>query len=171
MYNWGERSEAPLFWVVRNQMSWYVKTRWYVKTGWYCTSVVVCRGRAYHLHVTSQPLKPRHRILNPCRNRGTELLPGEAGLGELVHGSTGTTLLGAKCRLHSCTHCLHLQTLSQPTAVWFTYVGSTWTAYLCQECGCGPGRMAPLVHILSMHQKFQLTPTFLHAITHTHTHS
>ena len=88
------------------------------------------------MHVTSQPLNTRRRILNPCRNRVTELLPGEAGLGELVHGSAGTTLLGAQFRLHSCTHFLHLQILSQPTAVWFTYVGIIWTAYMCQEHGC-----------------------------------
>ena len=67
------------------------------------TSVVYSKsGRAYHLHVLGQPLHPQRRVLHrPCRNRGTELLPGEAGLGELVHGSAGTTLLlvGAKCRL------------------------------------------------------------------------
>ena len=51
VYNWGERSEAPLFWVVRNRKPWYVETGWYgrrnrmvrpskpdgtaVETGWY----------------------------------------------------------------------------------------------------------------------------------------
>ena len=50
-YYWGERSEAPLFWVVRNRKPWYVETGWYgrrnrmvrpskpdgtaVETGWY----------------------------------------------------------------------------------------------------------------------------------------
>ena len=153
---WRKRSEAPLFWVMRKQKSWYVKTGWYIKTGWYVktrwyigtskpdgTSVVVSRGRAYHLHVTGQPLNPRHYVLNPCQNRGTELLPREARLGELVHGSAGTTLLGAKCRLHSYRSFLHLQTLTQLTAVWFTHEGSIWMA--CQErgCGCGPSRTAP----------------------------
>ena len=31
-HNWGERSEAPLFWVVRNRKPWYVKTGWYDRT-------------------------------------------------------------------------------------------------------------------------------------------
>ena len=30
--NWGERSEAPLFWVVRNRKPWYVETGWYDRT-------------------------------------------------------------------------------------------------------------------------------------------
>ena len=64
--------------------------------------------RPMHLHVTGQQLNLRRRVLNPCRNSETELLPGEARLGELVHGSVGTTLLGAQCRLHSCTRFLHL---------------------------------------------------------------
>ena len=51
-------------------------------------------------------------------------MPGEAGLGQFAHRSAGTTLLGAQCRVNSCTRLLHLQTLNQPTPVWFTYVGS-----------------------------------------------
>ena len=80
---------------------------------------------------------------DPCWHRGTEPLPGEAGLGQFAHRSAGTTLLGAQCRANSCTRLLHLQTLNQPTPVWFTYVGSPWTADLCQERGCGPGRTPP----------------------------
>ena len=57
-----KRSEAPLFWVVRNRKSWYVESGWYVSTSKLDggTSVVVSRGRAYHLHVTGQP--PSHGL-------------------------------------------------------------------------------------------------------------
>ena len=59
----GRAKRSPSLLGGANQKSWYVETRWYIETGWYVrtmkpdgTSVVVCQGRAYHLHETSQPL-------------------------------------------------------------------------------------------------------------------
>ena len=46
MYNWGEQSEAPLFWVVRNRKTWYVTEIMYGTSwkSWYIAEVVVRRG-------------------------------------------------------------------------------------------------------------------------------
>ena len=68
-------------------------------------------------------------------SHGTLKLDGTSKLDSTL---VGTTLLGVKCRLHSCTPFLHLQTLSQPTAVWFTYVGITWTANQSNESQHAP---------------------------------